>query len=270
MNYLINAIKYSIKNWMLIIPLFVLTALAALIGGIGSAMSLGTITKLMNTSNYSDPGALLALIPTILTSVVGGGVVAFITPFIYQPATYGLVNKSLETGNASLNDLGVSISSNFVKYVMYFVGQLVVSLVVGIPALLLVLLFAWITSAIGAVGAILMVLIILAIIIIAIVLSVLLSMWFAAMVIDGLDVVAAAKKSIEVVKGCFWTVLGITLLVGVAASIASGIVGVIVGWIPFIGRIIASAVPAAQAFVMVVFSMMLYRERTGRASIEQA
>lgn len=270
MNYLINAIKFSIKNWMLIIPLFVLTALAALIGGIGSAMSLGTITRLMDTNNFSDPGALFALIPTLLTSVVGGGIVGFIAPFIYQPATYGLVNKSLETGNASLNDLGVSISANFVKYVMYFVGQLVVSLVVGIPAFLLVLLFVWLASAIGAIGIILAVLVVLAIAIIAIALSVLLSMWFATMVIDGLDVVAAAKKSIEVVKSCFWTVLGITLLVGIAASVAGGIIGVIVGWIPLIGRIIASAVPAAQAFVMVVFSMMLYREKTGRANIEQA
>lgn len=270
MNYLVNAIKFSIKNWMLIIPVFVLTALAALIGGVGSAMSLGTITSLFNTSNYSDAGALFALIPTLLASVVGGGIVAFIAPFIYQPATYGLVNKNLETGNASLNDLGAAITTNFVKYVMYFVGTLVVSLVVGIPALLLVLLSIWITSAIGGVGAILMVLIILAIIVIAIVVGVLLSMWFAAMVIDGLDVVAAAKKSIEVVKGCFWTVLGITLLVGVAASIAGGIIGVILGWIPFIGTVVASAVPAAQAFVMVVFSMMLYRERTGRVSIDQA
>jgi hypothetical protein len=267
MNYLMNAIKFSIKNWMLIIPLFVLTALAALIGGIGSAMSLGTITSLMNLKNYSDPSALFALIPTILTSVVGGGIVAFITPFIYQPATYGMVNKSLETGNASLNDLGTSISANFVKYIMYFIGTIVVSLVIGIPALLLVLLCIWITSAIGGIGAVLMVLIILAIIVIGIAISVLLNMWFAAMVIDGLDVVAAAKKSIEVVKGCFWTVLGITLLVGIAASIAGTIIGAIVGWIPFIGRIVASAVPAAQAFVMIVFSMMLYRERTGRANI---
>ncbi len=270
MNYLINAIKFSIKNWMLIIPLFVLTALAALIGGIGSVLSLGTVTSLFNANTYSDPSALLALIPTILASVVGGGIVAFIAPFIYQPATYGLVNKKLETGNASLNDLGASISANFVKYVMYFVGTLVVSLVVGIPAILLLLLCTWIISAIGGVGAVLMILIILAIIVIAIVLGVLLSMWFAVMVIDGLDVVAAAKKSIEVVKGCFWTVLGITLLVGIAASIAGAIIGAILGWIPFIGTVVASAVPAAQAFVMAVFSMMLYRERTGRVSIDQA
>ncbi len=267
MNYLVNAIKFSIKNWMLIIPIFALTALAALIGGVGSALSLGTITSLMNTSNYSDPSALFALLPTILASAVGGGIVAFIAPFIYQPATYGLVNKKLETGNASLNDLGVTISSNFVKYIMYMIGQIVLWLIVGIPAFLLVLLCIWITSAIGGIGAVLMILVILALIVFVIVLGALLSMWFTAMVIDGLDVVAAAKKSIEVVKGCFWIVFGITLLVGIAASIAGTIIGVIVGWIPIVGKIVASAVPAAQAFIMVVFSMMLYRERTGRGNI---
>lgn len=269
MNYLVNAVKYSIKNWMLIIPLFVLTALAALIGGAGSALSLGTITSLANVSNYTDAGALFALVPTLLASAVGGGIVAFIAPFIYQPATYGLVNKSLETGNASINDVGAAISTNFVKYIMYMVGQIVVWLVCGIPAFLLVLLCFWITSAIGGIGAVLLVIIMLAIILFFIVLGVLLSMWFAAMVIDGLDVVAAAKKSIEVVKGSFWIVLGITLLVGIGASIASAIIGAIVGWIPFIGRIIAAVVPAAQAFIMVVFSMMLYREKTGRVNTSQ-
>lgn len=269
MNYLVNAVKFSIKNWMLIIPLFVLMALAALIGGVGSAMSLGTITSLAKVGNYSDPGALFALIPTILASVVGGGIVSSIAPFIYQPATYGLVNKSLETGNASINDVGAAISTNFVKFIMYMIGQIVVWLVCGIPAFLLVLLCAWITSAIGGIGAVLLVIVILALVVFFIALGVLLSMWFAAMVIDGLDVVAAAKKSIEVVKGCFWTVLGITLLVGVAATVAGSIVGLIVGWIPLIGRIIAAAVPAAQAFIMVVFSMMLYREKTGRVNTSQ-
>lgn len=263
MNYLVNAVKFSIKNWMLILPLFVLMALAALIGGVGSAANLGALTGLI--SGGTDPSALFAALPALLTSIVGGGIVSFIAPFIYMPAIYGLVNKSLETGNATLNDIGAAISNNFVKYIIYFVGQIVVYLVCGIPALLLLLLFSWLTTVLHGFGIFLLVIIVLALFVFFIVLGVLLSLWFAAMVIDGLDVVAAAKKSIEVVKGFFWTIVGITVLVGIAAAIVGSILGFL-NAIPLLGPIITSAVPTAQTFVMIVFSIMIYRERTGRVN----
>lgn len=265
MNYLVSAVKFSIKNWMLILPLFILMALAALIGGVGSALSLGTITSLMNTGNYTDPSAIIAMLPAIFAAVAGGGVVSFLAPFIYQPATYGMVNKSLETGNAGLNDLGAAISGNFVKYLLYLVGQIIVYLACGIATFLLVLLLSLITSILGAIGVVLMVIVIIALVLFFLALGVLLSMWFAAMVVDGLDVVAAAKKSIEVVKSCFWTVFGITILVGVAAAIVGGILSFL-NMIPLIGPIIYSVVPAAQAFVMIVFGLTLYREKTGRVN----
>jgi hypothetical protein len=261
MNYLVNAVKFSIKNWIFILPLFILMALASLIGGVSSAASLGAFTGLLQSN--SDPGALLAALPALITSIIGGGVVAFIAPFIYMPATYGLVNKSLETGNATINDIGAAISNNFVKYIIYFVGQLVVYLVCGIPAFLLVLLFSWLTTALHGLGIFLLFIIMIALIVFFVVLGVLLSLWYAAMVIDGLDVVAAAKKSIEIVKGFFWTIIGITILVSIAASIVAGILGFL-RVIPLIGPIIISAVPTAQTFVMIVFSIMVYRERTGR------
>lgn len=266
MNHLVNAVKYSIKNWMLIIPIFVLTALNALIKSGGSRLTINMITSFFQTGGYIDSGALFELIVKILISAIGGTVVAIIIPFLYEPATYGLVNKSLETGNASLNDLGSAISSNFLKYIMYFLGKLVVSLACGIPAILLVLLCVFIISAAKGIGILLFLLISLALAAFFIALGVLLSMWYTAIVIDGMDVVAAAKKSIEVVKGCFWTVLGITLLVGIAASVSTSIIGLIVGWIPVLGDIITAAVPAIQTFVMIVFTMMLYREKTGRVN----
>jgi len=264
MSYLENAIKYSIRNWVLIIPIFVLTAFSALINSGAAVLSLDLFTSFLFKTSYIDPGALLELVPKILISIVGGSVIAFIIPFIYNPATYGLVNKSLETGNASLNDLGWAISTNFAKYLMYFLGIIAVTLACGIPAFLLVLLCAFLITAARGIGLLLFILVLLALTAFFITLSVFLSMWYVAMVTDGLDLVAAAKKSIDVVKGCFWTVLGITLLVSIAASVAETIIGYIVGWIPYLGSIITAAVSAAETFVMIVFSMMLYREKTGR------
>lgn len=265
MKYLVSAVNFSIKNWMLILPLFVLTALASLIGGVGSAMSLGTITSLANVGNYSDIGAIMGILPGVMAAVAGGGIIAFLAKFVYEPATYGLVNKSLDTGNASINDMGAAISNNFVKYIMYFVGMLVVGVVVSIAAVLILLLLGLILSLLKGLGAFLMVIIGLAVAIAGIVIYVLLSMWFAAMVVDGLDVVGAAKKSMEVVKSCFWTVLGITILIAIAAGIAGAILGFLAR-IPLLGPIIYSVVPAAQAFITTVFVLMLYREKTGRAN----
>lgn len=265
MKYLSSAVNYAIKNWMLILPVFVLTAIASLIGGVGTSLSLGTIQSLTNMGNLTDPSAIFATLPAIFGAFAGAGIVAFIAKFIYEPATYGLVNKSLETGSASLNDLGSAIGSNFVKYVIYFVGMLVVGVVTSIAAVLVMVLLGLILGLLKGLGAFLMVIIGLAVAIFFIVLFVLLSMWFAAMVVDGLDVVAAAKKSIEVVKGCFWTVLGISILV----AIVCGIVGSILGFlakIPLLGPIIYSVVPTAQYFVMAVFYLMVYREKTGRTN----
>jgi len=85
------------------------------------------------------------------------------------------------------------------------------------------------------------------------------------MVVDNLDVMAAAKKSIEIVRTSFWTVLGITILVAIACGIAGFILGLL-RVIPLLGPIIASIVPTVQTFVMVVFLLMIYREKTGKAN----
>lgn len=266
MKYLSNAVRFTLKNWMLIIPLFVLMAFANLFKSSASAMTLTTYTSLADLDNLRSAEAVFSLIPKILTAAIGGGIIAFLIPFIYQPATYGLVNKGLETGSSSLNDIGAAISSNFVKYVMYFLGTVVVFLALSIAGLILFLLLALLVAALKGIGAVLMFIAGLAVFVFIIAFSALISLWFTAMVVDGFDVLSAFKKSIDIVKGCFWTVFGITLLVGIIAAAAGGILGLIFGGIPVLGSIITSTVPAVSAFIMIVFSLMIYREKTGRTS----
>jgi hypothetical protein len=266
MKYLENAIKFSIKNWMLILPLFVLTALANLLGGAGrSAMDIGKIWSTFGSlSNIGNPGDTLSLLPDLFTNVAAGsGIWAFLIQFVSIPATYGLVNKSLETGTATLSDIGAAISENFVKYLMYFVGILVVGLTIGIGSLILVLILSLLVALLKGVGVALMIIVMLALFVALIVFGILISMWLSAMITDGLDVVAAAKKSIEIVKSSFWTVVGVTILVNIAIYIAGAILGLL-SRIPLLGPIIYSAVPTAQLFIMIVFLMTLYRERTGK------
>jgi hypothetical protein len=266
MKYIVNAFNFSIKNWMLIIPLYVLTALAALIGGVGATLGFSAISGLLTSGGLNDPGELIKLVPGIMSAVAGGGVVSFLIQFAIYPISYGLVNKSLETGNASLNDIGAVLKENFVKYLLYFVGQLVVFGVFFIAAFLVLLLLGLLTSVLGFIGVALIFIVVIALAIIYLIITTLLCLWFSAMVIDNLDVVAAAKKSVEIVKSFFWTVLGINVLVIIAASIIGAILSFI-NVIPLLGPIIYSVVPTAQTFILLVFYISFYREKTGRVTI---
>ncbi|NJD04633.1 MAG: hypothetical protein FIA99_19010 [Ruminiclostridium sp.] len=267
MKYLESAVKFLLKYWILAVPLFVLTAVASLVSGVGLAAAQFSQlwTTFGNPAQLTDPGSLIKTIPLVLPAIVGGGILAFIFNFIAIPATYGLVNKGLESGNAGLNDIGSAVSQNFVKYVMYFIGTLVLGIAAIIALLIVTLLLGLILSLLGGFGAVLLTIIMLAIFIAVIVFLVLLSMWLSAMVVDNLDVVAAAKKSIEVVKTSFWTVLGITILVAIVCAIVGFILNLLV-IIPLLGPIIASIVPTVQTFVMIVFLLMLYREKTGKTN----
>jgi hypothetical protein len=259
MKYLENAVKYLIKNWILAVPLFILVAIPALITG--TADSLGKITEvwtaLSNPAQLSNLTGLFTTLGLILPLAVGGGILAFLFQFISIPLTYGLINKGLETGNASLNDIGMAVSTNFVKYVMYFAGTLVLSLAFSVASLIILGIFMLIRL------YFVIVLLILVLALAALVLSILLSFWFSAMVVDNLDVIAAARKSIEIAKSCFWTIIGIAILVAIAGGIAGAILGLL-KVIPLLGPIIASAIPAATTFLMMVFYLLVYREKTGR------
>lgn len=268
MKYLESTIKFSIKNWMLILPLFVLLALANLLGGVGkAAVDFASLwSALGSLGDISNPGDVLSTLPGLFSAMaLGSGAWAALFNFVAIPATYGLVSQSLETGNAGIHDIGAAIGKNFVKYVMYFIGTLAVWLAIGIAVLLLLLLLSLLVMLLKGFGIALLVIAVIALLVALAVFAVLISLWLSAMIVDNLDVIAGFKKSIEVVKGCFWTVLGITVLVSIAAGIAGAILGLLSG-IPLLGPIIYSAAPAAQTFIMTVFLLTLYRERTGKVN----
>lgn len=269
MKHLKNAIVFSVKNWMLILPLFVLTALASLLSGVaGTAMDLGKLwTILGSLNNIRSPGNVFTTLPGLITAAtVGSGIWAFLFQFVTLPTTYGLVNKSLETGNASLNDIGSALSDNFVQYLMYFLGTIVIGLAAGLGSLILILVLSLPAALLKGVGAALMVIFMLALFVVLVILGILISMWFSAMIVDKLDIIASVRKSVEIVKSCFWKVLAITVLVSIATAIAGSILGIL-GGIPLLGPIIYSAVPTAQSYIMIVFLMSLYREKTGKANM---
>lgn len=56
-------------------------------------------------------------------------------------------------------------------------------------------------------------------------------------------------------------------LLSIGSYAASGILSIIIGWIPVIGTIVVSAVPTASAFIMIVFLISLYREHAGKCTV---
>ena len=268
MKQLENAVKFFGKFYILAIPLLVLNALPALIQG-GAAISLiSNFTQFINSydiiKGFQDPLALFRLISSVLSYIIGGSILAIILHFVVEPATYGMVNNGLQYGQSDLNDFVPALKQNFVKYVLYWVGTLVVSAVFGIAAVIVFVILVLLTIAIKWLGALLIVIAILGFIIAGFVLYTLISLWYSSMVVDNLDVVSGFKRSVEVVKSNFWTILGIKILLWVVGAVAGGIVNAILGWIPVIGPIISSIVPTIITFVAIVFYLVFYREKTGQ------
>jgi len=268
MKYLEKAVKFFGKFYILAIPLFVLNVLPTLIQGGGSINVIRNFTQFMEsysiTKGFQDPGAFLRMIPGILSFLVGASVLAIILQLVTEPATYGMVNKALQVGRADLNDFIPAIKQHFVKYLLYWVGMIVVSAIFGIATIVVFIILILLTMALKWFGVILIVLAVLAFIIAGVILYTLISLWFPAMVIDDMDVMGALKQSIEIVKSTFWTILGIRILLVVIGGIASAIVGAIVGWIPVIGSIITSVIPTVINFILIVFFLDIYRDKTGK------
>lgn len=270
MKYLENALKFLGKFFILAVPLYVLAAIPALIQGAGAVKlfsKMGSMYSMFSDpARFSDPAQIFGLFSSIIPLAVGGGVLAFILNFIAIPSTYGMVNKALETNQADLNDFVPALQQNFVKYILYWIGTIVVGLAFFVASGIIIAILGLLTAAIGWVGGILLVLVILALFVAGVVLFVLLSLWLPAMVVDNLDVVAAAKKSIEIAKAAFWLLLGISLLVWIAGAIVSGILSFL-GFIPLIGSLILSVIPAVTGFIMTVFYLQVYRDKTGKAAV---
>ncbi len=273
MKYLEKAFHFLIKNYVLMVPLFIVAALPSLIATAGAATlgaNMGEIWTIMQDLDYflSNPKELMEEIGPMLFATIGiagiGGFLAFILNFVAYPATGGMIKKGIETGRTDLSDFSPSLSEHFKTYFMYWLGKLVFGFIVGIIAIILFVILGVIVGRLGRIGMLLAFLGALAIGLVAIVIAILVTLWFPAMIIDNLGIVDGFKKSIEVAKSNFWTLLGIAVLVSIASTIVGGIVGMIVGWIPFIGTIIVQVIPTFATVLILVFQFMLYADNSGK------
>ena len=254
MKYLENAIRFITKHYILAVPLFISTALAALLGGSTSGF-IGKAWEVLadmraEVDFFNNPAGIISFL-TSAAVVSGIGFLSFILTIIVTPATYGMVNKALNEGFATLNDFVPQFKNNIAKYLIFWLGFGILVALFGLISALFIAISKWL-------GILFIVIMFLLIIIAVVYVGVNMSLWFPAMVVENIDVLSAFKKSFSLVKRNFLMILGINLLVGIVASLASLILSIL-GMIPLLGSIILSIVPTASSFTMIVFFLMYYK-----------
>ena len=272
MKYLENAFKFLGKYYLLLIPLFISVAIPAILNGPSSNAMMDQLNEIQNSlkanpSLAQNPNDLLALYSTMASSYAALGIgsfIALILSIVVMPATYGMVNKALATGNADLSDFVPEMKNNIVKYIVFGLVSLVLYFGIGIAVAIIVAICIALMAVSVPLGVIAIILFAFALTAGIYAFTRLILFWFPAMVCDNLGVFDALKKSISVGKSYFWPVVGISLLISIGSSIAAGIVNGIFGRIAIIGPTILSVAPVLAQFILIVFTFEVYRDKTGK------
>lgn len=281
MRHLENAFKFTFKNFLLTLPLLISLAIPALITGVGSLGFLAhrgefienfrrSMENITNGGAYSY-GDLFAGIDmsSIIISAIISGLLSFVFMLLVRPATYGLINLHYQTGNARLNDFTSCMSKYIGRFVIY--GLINIAIAVGFSVVLMILIFIgiFVTTQIAPLGILLLIGFVLGSIVGMVALYNYMALWFPAVCVEDSDVTDGLKNSFRCVKGNFWPILGITILVNLCGSVAGSILGGIIGLIPVVGSIVAPVITGLAEFILIVYYFEVYRERTGRYAIPE-
>lgn len=264
MKYFEDAFKFVTKNYLILIPVFIATLVPALLI-IGFAPSAAEIQAIFSDfQQYPDyflnnPDAFVeALQVAGIGNSASSGAIATIMNFMAIPMTAGLIKMGLNNGSVSINDFAVALGSNIGKYLRYFLAGILLGILLAIAIILYVIALITILVAMGESGIFVFLLGLILLFVFSVSMALFLSFWFGAMVLDDLGAMAALKKSFAVAKRCFWTLVGIGLLLAFAEGIVSAIVGFF-DFIPLLPVILRTGVTAFAAVVHMVFLFMIYR-----------
>lgn len=282
MRHLENAFKFTFKNFLLTLPLLISLAIPALISGVGSLgimANSGAIAENLKRiiennaygggiPNYGDLFAGLNAGTFIASSIISG-LLSFVLMLLVKPATYGLINLHYETGNAKLNNFTGCMSKYIGRFVLFGLLNIAFAIGLGIVLVILMVIGGLVSSASTGLGVLLIILFVLAFFAGVAVLFNYLTLWFPAVCVEDSDIIQGLKNSFRTVKGSFWPIFGITLLVTFGGSVAGFILGSIIGLIPVIGNIVAPVISGLAEFILMVYYFEVYREKTGRYTLPE-
>lgn len=276
MKYLEKVFKFLGKYFALAIPLIIATAIPTIItGSVNDAEMTQSINELsLALANQSmDPMLALTMMLEVMQPLfvlIGiANIIAFVLNLFVVPATYGMINKGLETDNAYIGDFFPQMGRTLPKYIIYSIFSFFVSIALTLIFALVLTLFIFLAIALQKFGGVAFVLAIVVTVLVGLALYLLmyaincaLCYWFPAMIIDNMKVTSAFKKSIEVAKSYLWQTIGISLLFSIASGVITSVLGSIVGILPYVGPILISIPAALGSFLLSVFYLMVYRDKT--------
>ncbi len=273
MKYFEDAFKFVTKNYLILIPVFIATLVPALliIGSTPSAADLQAIIS--DFQQYPDyflnnlDATFEALQVAGIGNSASSSAIATIMNFMAIPMTAGLIKMGLNNGSVSINDFAVALGSNIGKYLRYFLAGILLGILLAIAIILYVIALISILAAMGDSGIFVLLFGLILLFVFAVSMAFFLSFWFGAMVLDDLGAMAALKKSFAVAKRCFWTLVGIGLLLALAEGMVSAVVGIF-DFIPLLPVILRTAVTAFAAVVHMTFLFMIYRSYQPSSKVE--
>jgi hypothetical protein len=273
MKYFEDAFKFVTKNYLILIPFFIAALVQALLV-MGSTPTTADIQAILSDFQQypdyflSNPDALFeALSAAGIGNSASSGAISMILNFMAIPMTAGLVKLGLNKGNISINDFAPALGSNIGKYLRYFLAGILFGLVIAVAFVLYVVALVTVLVTMGESGVIVFFIGIILLFIFSVAIAFFLSFWFGAMVLDNLGAMAALKKSFTIAKRCFWTLVGVGLLLAIAEGIVGGIVGLF-AFIPLLPTILNSAVSAVVTVVHMAFIFIIYRSYQPASKIE--
>ena len=273
MKFLENALKFTFKNFILCLPLLFVYVIPNIIIGIGSMFFMvnyfGQIEKIINemTANPNFVPGLDFIVdiygmPFLLSIIISLAITLVLT-IIFTPATYGMISKKLQTGSASLKDVMPSMSKFVGRYVLFLLMNVVFVLGILIVFAIFMALSVFLMISVLPLGIMLLFISFIGYLFVLLLYSAACGMWFPAVCTEDCGIIQGLKYCLKAIKGTFWRVFGIMLLV----SLCTGVASMFFSWIPVLGTMAAGGVSALSSFVLIVYYFQVYRARTGRPVI---
>ena len=273
MEYLENAFKFWGKFKWLIVPLFILCCVAVFLGNptlkeitgtLNEVTDLGLVTGEAENIDLYDGLYKIAQNIGILLQVVL--LVLFLSIFIF-PATYGMIIRGYETGATGLGSFFTSLKKYFIKFILYFLSVLIIMAAVAIIYLLFFFIFPFIFIISWQLATIVFIGVIIASVIFLCFLFNVLNIWFVALAWDDMKVLEGFFKAFELVKGCFWSCVGIAFSMAFIYITVNALIGGVLENIIIVSYFIKSFLLSMCIYVLMVYGFELYRDKTEKNSV---
>lgn len=259
MKSLEKAFNFLMKNYWIFLPMIIAKVIPAFIfegGAVSLSQSIQNILLRGSELGIANDTQMITKMFAMLGLVSIGSFTGFILQIIATPIVFGMIKKGLLTGNTGMDDFVPALKGNFLKYLLYIIVRKTMALIICVFFVMIAMM--GILSIFNAAweGLILMGAFSLILFIIIIMLGLLapfLTLWFPAMVLDDCSLFDGLKKSINIVKSKYLTILGINVLMGMVSIMF----GTMISAIPF-RTVFSSIISSLIAVVLYTFYMIIY------------